>query len=252
MNVLLGFVAFWIAFGIGVPSAVEEGNTPPPNARVVVSQVLPGGPADMAGVRVGDILANLESPTALADLVSANPGGVQLEVARGDEVFSIALTPAPNIIPDEPEKLAVGIGSLLVANESFGFFESLVRAIEATGTGLVSIVLGFASLIAGVFTSGASLESLAGPVGIAGLVGDAATFGIGQVLILTAVISLNLAVLNLLPFPALDGGRLLFLMIEVVRGRAISPRVAGAVNAGGFALLILLMLVVTWNDIENF
>jgi regulator of sigma E protease len=83
------------------------------------------------------------------------------------------------------------------------------------------------------------------------MVGDAAAFGITALLTFTAVISLNLAVINLLPFPALDGGRLVFVVIEAVTGKDIPPEWAGRMNLVGFALLMILMVAVTYNDILN-
>ena len=83
------------------------------------------------------------------------------------------------------------------------------------------------------------------------MVGDAAAFGITALLSFTAIISLNLAVINLLPFPALDGGRLVFVAIEAVTGRDIPPEWAGRINLIGFGLLLLLMILVTYNDIIN-
>ncbi len=86
-------------------------------------------------------------------------------------------------------------------------------------------------------------------MGLAGLVGDAKNLGWIYLLSFTAIISINLAVINLVPFPALDGGRLLFLLIEKLKGSPITPKIANAFNLVGFALLLLLMLVVTYRDI---
>ena len=90
-----------------------------------------------------------------------------------------------------------------------------------------------------------------GPVGIVktGIVGSAIDFGFVYLLTLTAIISINLAIINLIPFPALDGGRLLFLFIEALKGSPISPRIANAANGVGFVLLILLMVLITYHDI---
>ncbi len=155
------------------------------------------------------------------------------------------------MIAEDPSRKAIGIGSLTVGVVSHNPLSALLFALEATARGLWQVVVGLATLIASAFTLSASIENLTGPVGIATLVGDAVEFGWGQVFALTAIISLNLAVLNLLPFPALDGGRLLFLAIEAVRGRAIRAETAYVFNTLGFALLIALMLVVTWNDIAR-
>jgi regulator of sigma E protease len=104
-------------------------------------------------------------------------------------------------------------------------------------------------LIGSAVTLTADVKNIAGPVGIASLAGDAASFGFGSILSFAALISLNLAVLNLLPFPALDGGRLAFLLVETIIRRPIPTQIANTVNTVGFAILILLMLAVTAHDI---
>ena len=109
----------------------------------------------------------------------------------------------------------------------------------------------FYDLISNMFKGTADYTELAGPVGIAGLVSDAAHNGLVQLLTLTAIISLNLAILNLLPFPALDGGRLFFLLIEVIKGSPIKPAVANMVNMVGFIILLGLMVLVTWMDVSK-
>ncbi len=95
----------------------------------------------------------------------------------------------------------------------------------------------------------ANLSEVSGPVGIAGAVGNAYAQGLAALLSISAIISINLAIINLLPVPALDGGRLLFVIIEAVIRRPIKPSVAAAVNGIGFALLLVLMVVVTGSDI---
>lgn len=259
MNIVLGFFAFWVAFMVGFPTAVEEHDSAQlTNARVIVSEIVDGSPADLAGLMVGDtalsitalgVTTPVERPTDISDALKSGPQEVVLTAERGGEEHSYTLIPARGVIPEEPERLALGVGSLVVADASYGVFESLWRALVATVNGLVAIVTGIAELIGGVFTQSASLEHISGPVGIASVVSDATRVGWGQVLGFAGIISLNLAILNLLPFPALDGGRLLFLGIEALRGKALPQNVSSTVNTIGFALLILLMLVVTWHDV---
>jgi regulator of sigma E protease len=104
-------------------------------------------------------------------------------------------------------------------------------------------------LLSDVFTGKGSLDSVAGPVGIVGLVDSASNFGLTYLLGFTAFISINLAVLNILPIPALDGGRLVVVLIEGVTRRRIKPSIVNTVNATGLILLLLLMLIITINDI---
>jgi len=118
-------------------------------------------------------------------------------------------------------------------------------------TVLKDITIGISQLLWDVVHFNADFSQIAGPVGIVGLVGEASAYGMTTLLMFTAFISLNLAVINILPFPALDGGRLLIVGIEGVRRKPINPKVVGALNAVGFILLILLMVAVTWNDIAR-
>ena len=114
-----------------------------------------------------------------------------------------------------------------------------------------AVAIGLGEFFYNIFVGDADFKSVAGPVGIVGIVGDAAQVGVVSLLILTAVISINLALINLLPFPALDGGRLLLLIIEVITRKSIKPQIANAVNSIGFLLLLLLMAVVTYNDVAK-
>ena len=112
-----------------------------------------------------------------------------------------------------------------------------------------STVAGLFGLIVGGIKGKASLSSIAGPVGIVGIVGDAYKFGLVYLLSFTVLISVNLMIINLIPFPALDGGRLLFLLIEKIKGSRMNPKFANVANTVGFAILIIFMLLVTYNDV---
>ena len=109
--------------------------------------------------------------------------------------------------------------------------------------------VGLSNLITDSFHGKGSLSSVTGPVGMVGIVGQAFQFGWAYLFSFAALISVNLAIINLIPFPALDGGRLLFLLIEKIKGSRISPNIANAINTVGFALIILFMIVVTYHDI---
>jgi regulator of sigma E protease len=114
---------------------------------------------------------------------------------------------------------------------------------------LVLVTVGLGTFLYNAVVGTADFSQIAGPVGIVGLVGDASQLGFIYLVQFTAIISLNLAIINLIPIPALDGGRLLFVLIEAIKGSPIKPQVANTLNAIGFLLLILLMIVVTFNDI---
>lgn len=259
-NIVLAFLAFWIAFAVGVPAVITD-STDAANlqgARVVIASVLPGSPAEEAGIargaevvaiRVGEVTTPVEKPEDIAAVVSVSQGAISIVLQEGTEQREVAVTPQAGLITEEPERLGVGVASVLVGTKVLSPLAALSEAFTQTVTGLWAVAVGLATLIGNALTFSASLADVSGPVGIASLVGEAATFGAGQVLILAAIISLNLAVLNLLPFPALDGGRLAMLGYEAVRGIAIRQKTVAVINTVGFVLLIALMLVVTYNDI---
>ncbi len=261
MNVVLGFVAFWIAFMIGVPTVIGP-NVPPQSidgARVVVTTVVAGSPAAATDIAVGDEVRAIARgavvyPIARSEDIAASLNGeepIVLTVVRDGQELQLPMTPVVGVIPEEPERAALGVASILVGTTKEGPLAAAVHALTETGTALRDIVVGLVSLIGSALTFQASLEDVSGPVGIAGLVGDASVFGAGQVLVLASVISLNLAVINLLPFPALDGGRLALLAYETLRRRAVAQVTVQVINAAGFVLLIALMLAVTYNDIAR-
>jgi regulator of sigma E protease len=126
---------------------------------------------------------------------------------------------------------------------------AFVEGFKFTNNMITATIFGIYDLFAGMFNGQSKLSSVTGPIGIAGLVGDAAKLGFTYLLMFTAVISINLGILNAVPFPALDGGRILFVIIEAIIRRPIKPVIANTINAIGFGLLILLMVVVTYKDI---
>jgi regulator of sigma E protease len=111
--------------------------------------------------------------------------------------------------------------------------------------------VGLYGFVKSIFIGRANFADVAGPVGIAGIVGSVAQMGITYLLMITAVISINLGVVNLIPFPALDGGRVLMVIFEGISRRRISPKIANTINAVGFVLLMILMVAVTYKDIAK-
>ena len=105
--------------------------------------------------------------------------------------------------------------------------------------------------IGGLFTGQLSIKALSGPVGMYQVVGDSIQYGLSQILYIVAFLSLNVGFLNILPFPAFDGGRIFFMIIEKIKGSKINPKFENAMNSIGFVLLMLLMIYVTFQDIIN-
>ncbi len=129
---------------------------------------------------------------------------------------------------------------------------SPIEAIQFGAVQVYEVTILIFDVLGMIVTGNFSLDYLAGPVGIYNYTGEAAAMGTILLIQWAALLSVNLGIVNLLPLPALDGGRLLFIGFEAVRGKPVDPQKEGLVHFVGFALLFLLMLVVTWNDINKF
>lgn len=256
MNIIFAWVLFTATYLIGIPTTVDE-SVATEAAELYVAGVLEGSAA--AELPVGSVVQSIShddnvflkpTPTEFASTVeAAAPSPVEVTYIFAGETKVIELTPEQGLIKDNPERYVVGASLSLLEVTQRPFMTAVVDGMKATWGGLVGISAGLWALISQSLTGEADFSQVAGPVGIVGMVGDAAAFGITALLTFTAIISLNLAVINLLPFPALDGGRLAFVAIEAVTGKAIPPVWAGRVNLIGFAILMLLMITVTYNDI---
>ncbi len=258
MNILFAWLLFTIALSVGAPTAVDEA-TAGPGAQLMVQSVLPDGPAAAAGIPHGAIITELSiAGEAVATLtpqtfrtVTEQHANVPLKVTytTGTETRVVEVTPQTGIAADDSDRAVVGVQLALVET----IREPIHRAIYHGGIQTVSmlraITVGIATLIVDSVKGTADFSAVTGPVGIVGMVGDAAAFGIVPLLLFTAMISLNLAVINLLPFPALDGGRLVFVAIESVIRRPINPVWVARVNTLGFVLLMALMVAVTYKDV---
>ncbi|OGG44314.1 MAG: hypothetical protein A3F84_23270 [Candidatus Handelsmanbacteria bacterium RIFCSPLOWO2_12_FULL_64_10] len=246
VNFLLAIFAFTLAYGTGWPD--------PSNVEVRVAETLPGSPAATAGLAVGDVIREANGAPVLSALdlrQRTRPGElVEIVVERGGTRLLITMTPRA----DPPE----GQGPLGIRVEA--------HALPTRHDPLSSVVFGVRQAVEVVgLTLAAPAMAIRGelppdmlrPIGLPGmsqLAGDAATAVVQTgwlfpVLILAGVFSAGLAVANMLPLPALDGGRLFFVLIEAIRGRRISPEREGLIHAAGLMLLLSLMLVISYYDV---
>jgi len=256
MNVVLAWVLLVAILLMGTPVEVDESQAGP-DAKLVVLATLPGSPAEVIpqnatilGASRGSTTLSQLTPTAFTEFVGATAAPVTISyTAKKDVVSEVTLTPKAGLSKADPERAIVGISSGLVQVEQYGLSEAVYQATLQTWATTVAIVRSVSELIVKTVSGTADFAQLSGPVGIVKHVGVAAELGFSSILLFTAVISLNLAVMNMLPVPALDGGRLVFVAIEAITRRRISPVWAGRVNAVGFGLLILLMIAVTYHDI---
>ncbi len=261
-NFILAWFLFAYVYYSGTPLFWDK--TYVENAQLLVSETKPGSPAQVAGISTGDIILGLSlkdnpkekpkmlSPDFVALFISEYPGKtiiLQFKDKESSEIKSVELIPTQGIIDSEPDRAAVGMSMTLQSTRSFGLFESLALGLKSAIDISVDIMKGLAKLFTDAVNFSADLKNVAGPVGIAAMVGEASQVGFGYLLYFTALISVNLAVINLLPIPALDGGRIVFVLYEWIFRRQAPAWFENSVNFVGFALLIILMLAVTYNDI---
>lgn len=216
-------------------------------ATTVVDEVLDDSPAYEAGLQSGDeiVAVNDSSINDWNDILVAIGGSkadsVELTVERNGR--NISVTSAIEY-DEEAGRSKVGIKPVVRHN----IIESIGTGIKNTGNMTVMMY----DIIKELITGGVSAKELSGPVGIVYAVNDTAKAGIIYVVYLSALLSLNLAIMNMLPFPALDGGRLLFLLIRKITGKRVTDEMEGKIHFIGIVLLMALMVYVTWNDIVKF
>jgi regulator of sigma E protease len=256
MNALLAWVLISIGLMAGVPTVVDT-QTPVESGAtlrtpvVTILDVLPGSPAEQGGLKVGDAVERIDGQAMsgvddVQSYITTRKGSeFTFTVLRGRTEVNLRVASQANPAPGEgPTGIALG----LVGKLSYSPLRAVLVGFKETGHQLWNIVAGLGKL----FTGGVALDQLGGPVKIAQLTGQASRLGLVYLLDFAAFLSLNLAVLNVLPIPALDGGRVLFLVIEKFRRKPNNATVEQTVNALGFLLLLLLMAVVTVNDFHGF
>ncbi|MDP3985787.1 MAG: RIP metalloprotease RseP [bacterium] len=257
MNFLLAAVLFSVGFMIGLPQQVEQ---VPASARVrdvsvAFNYVVPESPAARVGFQAGDVVLSIDGNTfqtaeATQEYIRSREGQtIHVVVRRQGETQEFDVI--PEVLP-QTGKPGIGVGLLSVGIVSYPWYMAPVRGVILTAGLTGEIAQAFINIFRSLVSEGRVGVDVSGPVGIAVLTGRAAALGFSYLLQFVAVLSLNLAVINFLPIPALDGGRFLFLMIEAVRRKPVSRQLENAIHQIGFALLLALVLVVTYRDVAQF
>jgi len=246
MNFFLAIVAFAIVYSfVGLP---KESN----NVKVV--DVSAGSPAQSAGLVVGDVVrkvaeTSVKTSEGFINLVEENKGKKTLfELENGNKIFI-----TPRETPPEGEgPLGVGISSLEIYypplwqrpfyGAYYGFKDAIFWGRQVAG--------GIFGMVNGLFR-GQTPKDLAGPVGIYALTSEVSKVGTLALIHFVGILSVNLAILNVFPFPALDGGRIAFVIIELIIGKKVAPRVEAALHTVGMGILILLIVAITVRDIQR-
>lgn len=257
-NLLFAWLLISIGFMVGLPYSVDDSayGARVQNPSLTITQVMPMSPAEEAGIKGGDIIVSLSSGMDKLTNPSVNTTQnfigsheeMELTYLRGTETKTVTVGGAEGFING---RRAIGISLDIVGVLKLPIHEALYVGLTTTASITVSMAIGILEFFKNIFIGQADFQDISGPVGIVGIVSDAGALGFIHLVSLTAIISINLALINLLPFPALDGGRLFFLFIEWIKRSPIKPEVANIANGIGFLILIAFMVFITFHDIAK-
>ncbi len=257
MNVLLAVVIFTGMFFFGSNQSLEglpQNGAKITNRHLEVVSVNLESPAARADIKPGDTIVAIDghemmTVDELQEYVSDKAGkSLTYTIKRGDEELTKEITP---IILQETNRGGIGIAPSEIGFIRYPWYRSIIEGVKTTGIFLWLIITGFADLISRLVTGHSVSNEVSGIVGIAVLTGQVADLGFSYLFQFAALLSLNLAFINILPIPALDGGRILFLIVEKIKGRPVKQETEAMVHNIGFMLLIGLMILVTFTDIKR-
>ncbi|PIR41889.1 MAG: RIP metalloprotease RseP [Candidatus Yanofskybacteria bacterium CG10_big_fil_rev_8_21_14_0_10_37_15] len=224
--------------------------------KIQIIQVSENSPAQEAGLslldeikgfRINDLTSTVSTVGEVQNLIKQNSGkSIVVLLERSGKLLEKEIVAREN--PPEGEG-ALGISLALTGVVTYPWYESIWRGVYDAIMITVNVVIGYGLLFKSLIFEGRLIADVSGPIGIANLTGQAARIGFNYLIQFTALISINLAVLNIIPFPALDGGRAVLLVIEKFRGLPVNKKIEQSINTVGFLLLLSLMVYVTFKDI---
>jgi len=260
-GVLFNFIFAWIIYSIvfisgvtAAPEGFEKYSENFKNQRIMITTVSPGSPADKVGLKIGDVIngTNQSNKVSIEEvqntISSSNGNAILIKYKRNGVDMQAEPLPIQGLVKD---KYAIGIAMNEAVDIQLPFFAAIYEGAHYTLVMIRDTAIGLYDFFGNIFRGQANFSDVSGPVGIAGIVGGAAELGFKYLLMITALISINLGVINLVPFPALDGGRVLIVLIESIIRRRLKPVYVNSVNTVGFLLLMILMVVVTYKDIAK-
>lgn len=247
MNFLLGGILLSIGYGIGMaPISVPDSQFSNNKInQVVIAKVNESSPAEIAQLAPGDVVEGFASIDEFADFTKANLNKeITLNITRNSEQLTKTIKVSDN------SNAPIGVGLVNVAKVKLPFFQAIYFGFKDMVLTSKNIVVALYLIIVGLFKTGSVGEAVSGPVGIFNVTGQAVELGFIYILQLAALLSINLAIINIIPFPGLDGSRALITVLEgVFRKKVIRSEVESFLHMIGFIVLILLIILVTFKDI---
>ena len=217
----------------------------------VIKEVTTGSPAEVAGLMPGDVIYKvdgniIETFDDMQIYLYMAKGETEIVVLRNEQEEVVKVTPLTEEEKKEQEKdYSYGFSCESKVEYEYGFFNAIKYSFRRFGALVKQMILTFK----GLFTGGISVKELSGPVGIFSAVDQTKENGVSNLFGLLALLSLNVGFVNLIPFPAFDGGRILFLIIEKIKGKPVKAETENLIHTIGFFLLLALIIFVTINDI---
>ena len=257
MNFLLAWLLLTVGFMVGTPQEIDSSlpQASVSDSKMLIIEVAPESVADRLGLQPGDTLVSIDgktfsSPDDVVSYIQAHTeNALNLHVARGKTEFEYSAK--PEAYKDSPTPI-LGIATIRAGLVRYGFFTSLWMGARTTVQMSVAVAAALIQLFVLLFTGAGFSDQISGPIGVAILAGQVTRLGIQYVINFTALLSINLGILNALPIPALDGGRMLFIVIEKIKGKAVSAKIESLAHSIGFIVLIALVAFVTYRDILRF
>lgn len=255
MNVLLTIILLFFGFMVGLPQIVDEA-VDLRNVKeysIEVAEILKGSPAELSGIKGGDKIISINGKkfsrvSDLSDFIAKSQGmTLDVLVNRGESAMKLKIRPMKY-----EDRHVLGVKLIPVGIVRYGPLQAMVNSFAATSYFFNETLGAIGRIVKGAFTERKLAADLGGPVAIAFLTAKAVNLGVCHVIQFAALLSLNLAIINAIPFPALDGGRALFLLIEKVARRPLNRKMESWIHKAGFALLMLLIFFITYRDISRF
>ena len=251
-NLVLAYIIFTVFLSVNLPVTIPKLDS----ITTTIENVMEDSPAMKAGLTKDDTIVSIDGESVgewnvMAEIFSNNPGNeLALTVKRNDELIAIKIIPEPTTVKDEQgEEVTIGrigiskkFNAKVITSDSI--FSAPFKGIQAVYEWCVLTL----DVIVKLFTGSVSTKQIGGPILIVDAAAKAASVGVFTYFNFIAIISINLAILNLLPVPVLDGGHVLFFAIEAIRGKPVSEKIMIAANKVGMTLLLLLIFFVLYND----
>ncbi len=260
-GVLMNFVLAWILIScvlmIGAPETVGSDKAGTGKSKIQIAEVVSGTPAEEIGIKVGDEISKtqvsngknvqLKSLEDIQRYINSKKGQeLDFRILRGGEELVLRVVPRVNYPADQG---ALGIAMVETEIISYPWYEAIGKGFVSVFELIWAMLSAFWGLLEKLFLGQEVGSDISGPIGIAVLTKEVAALGLVYILQFAALLSINLGIINALPIPALDGGRILFILIEKIKGSPVSQRVEQIFHTVGFVLLIALMVLVTFRDV---